>query len=83
MNPQNAVRVSISDGIQLELDRYDNETVPTTSISIEPNRNPDKFTVSLKGVSADHVFVVDTHTGSLETLLFLTQGSATPWKMSK
>ena len=78
-SPKGLVRLSMSDDIFLEFDRLDEATLPVASVAISAHRDPDKFTVSLKGIGADHVFVIDTSTATLQTLLFRTNGSAVPW----
>ena len=76
---KNMVRLSMSDDIYLELDRMDNATLPATSVSVSADRNPDRLVVSLKGVNADHVFLIDTYSATLQTLFFRTHGGAVPW----
>ena len=73
----------MSDDVFLELDRMDEATLPVASVAVSAHSDPDKLMVSLKGIDADHVFLIDTCAATLRTLLFRTSGEAIPWTRDK
>jgi hypothetical protein len=81
--PNISIRLSLSNDVCLELDRMDNVTSQTPVIGVQPHRDPDKFLVSLKGLEADHVFLVDTLKATLQTIFFRTNGGLFPWSQGR